>query len=129
MTDDEFASAFENCELSNTSFHHRDHIRLAWIYLQRYGESEAAARIAISIRKFAAHHGKSDKYHETVTVAWMRLVAHAVQSSPGPFDLFAARNPALFDKSTLAAFYSGAALQSEAAKNSFILPDLKSLPE
>jgi hypothetical protein len=37
MTDEEFLRAFEACELSNGCFHHRDHIRLAWIYVHRYG--------------------------------------------------------------------------------------------
>ena len=55
-TDQEFVRMFEACELPNESFHHRDHIRLAWIYLERYGELEARGQIAGAIRKFAAHH-------------------------------------------------------------------------
>ena len=37
MTDQEFAAAIETCRLPNAQFHHRDHLRLAWIYLRRYG--------------------------------------------------------------------------------------------
>jgi len=47
MTDTEFLRAFENCEIANGDFHHRDHIRLAWIYLQLYG-GQAAPRMAAS---------------------------------------------------------------------------------
>lgn len=129
MTDEEFLRAFEACELSNGCFHHRDHIRLAWIYVHRYGEAEASERIAASIRRFAAHHGKNDKYHETMTIAWMRLVADAARSSTGDFDEFAQHFPALLDKSALGAFYSDAVLQSDAARNEFIAPDLKPLPD
>ncbi len=125
MTDAEFASAFENCELSNESFHHRDHLRLAWIYLNRYGEKEAATRIAVSIRNFAAHFGKSDKYHETLTIAWMRLLAHEAKSS---FEETLAAAPMLLEKNTLDEFYSQGLLQSERAKIKFIEPDLKPLP-
>ena len=84
LSDLEFLRKFEACELSNDCFHHRDHIRLAWIYLQRYGELEALGHIAGAIRKFAAHHGKSDKYHETVTVAWLRLLANAMAEEDKP---------------------------------------------
>ena len=103
LSDEEFARAFENCELSNESFHHRDHLRLAWIYLRRYGEAQAIERIGVSIRNFAAHHGKSDKYSESVTAGWMRLMAEAVEQEPGDFDQLLRRFPELLDKSTLKA--------------------------
>jgi len=125
MTDAEFAHAFENCELSNESFHHRDHLRLAWIYLKRYGEKEAATRIAGSIRSFAAHFGKSDKYHETVTIAWMRLLAHEAK---GSFEETLVAAPMLLEKNTLGEFYSRDLLQSDRAKKEFVAPDLKPLP-
>jgi len=127
MNDDEFVRAFEACRLSNGGFHHRDHIRLACIYLQRYGEADATERITQSIRNFAARHGKSEKYHQTMTVAWMRLVADAARRSQGGFEELTARFPALLDKSTLNAFYSEALLKSEAARSTFIEPDLKAL--
>jgi hypothetical protein len=127
MTDDDFARAFETCELSNESFHHRDHIRLAWIYLHRYGREEAGSRMADSIRRFAAHHGKSDKYHETLTRAWMQLVAHAGKSAPD-FETLLTTCPSLLDKTSLTEFYSEALLQSDAAKTAFVAPDRKPLP-
>ena len=125
MTDAEFARAFETCELPPDNFHHRDHIRLAWIFLQRYG-AEAGAQIAISIRRYAAHLGKSDKYHETVTQAWMRLVAAAGATS---FEALTEAHPELLDKAFLNEFYSDAALQSAAAREKFVEPDRKPLPE
>ncbi len=127
MTDAEFVRAFEACELSNESFHHRDHIRLAWIYLQRYGEQEAGARIATSIRNFAAHFGKTDKYHETMTIAWLRLVA-LESKGRGSFDDLVTAAPMLLEKQTLARFYSDALLRSDRAKREFVPPDLNALP-
>jgi len=130
LTDLEFVRAFEACELSNDCFHHRDHIRLAWIYLHCYGEQEARKRIVAAIRKFAAHHGKSDKYHETITVAWLRLVANEMArlTPEASFvDLIAAA-PELFDKRSLERFYSAAALASDAARTSWVQPDLQPLP-
>ena len=128
--DDEFANAFETCRLSSECFHHRDHIRLAWIYLQRYGESQARPRIAAAIRNFAAHHGKSDKYHETLTVAWLRLVANAMTRAPlaATFEHFTASAPELLDQHTVQRYYSAAAISSDAARTTYVEPDLQPLP-
>jgi hypothetical protein len=128
MNDSEFVRAFEACELSNESFHHRDHIRLAWIYLQRYGEQEAGTRIAASIRNFAAHFGKTDKYHETMTIAWLRLVAHESKGRTTLEEALAA-SPMLLEKRTLAGYYSDGLLQSDRAKQEFVDPDLMPLPK
>ena len=130
LSDIEFARAFESCELPNECFHHRDHIRLAWIYLTRYDEPEARERLGQAIRRFASHHGKSDKYHETVTVAWLRLVARAMVRVPrgASFDELTVAAPELLDKRTLEGFYSAAVLASPEARASWLEPDLQALP-
>src|SRR5215475_254972 len=102
VADAEFVRAFEAGEIPGADFHHRDHIRLAWIYLQRHGSS-AGAHIAASIRNYAAHLGVSDKYHETITQAWMHLVAAAEPATT--FDGFVERNPGLLDKNLLKSYY------------------------
>lgn len=126
----EFVRAFESCELTNEGFHHRDHIRLAWIYLRRHGEPEARRRIAAGIRKFASHHNKSEKYHETITLAWLRLVADAMGRVPqdAGFDELASLCPELLEKRTLERYYSSALLNSEAARTGWMEPDLRPLP-
>jgi hypothetical protein len=130
MTDQEFAEAFEKCELPKELFHHRDHLRLAWIYLQRYGSTQAEARISESIRRYAAHLGVSEKYHETITVAWLRLVRQASDCAPrgAGFVGVLAACPHLLKQDALREYYSGAALESERARHVFVEPDLKALP-
>jgi hypothetical protein len=130
LTDQEFVRKFEACQLSNDNFHHRDHIRLAFIYLQRYSELEARGCIAGAIRKFAAHHGQSGKYHETLTVAWLRLVGSAMSRVPrdASFDELTIAAPDLLDKRTIEKFYSSAALSSEDARTFWVEPDLQPLP-
>jgi len=117
MTDEDFVQAFESCELPPEAFHHRDHIRLARIYLDRLGLEAATARFVESLRRFAGHIGKSDKYHETITVAWMRIVAGSGRDEA-----------ALFDKDYLYLFYSRELLDSQAARVGFVEPDVNSLP-
>ena len=125
MNDIEFVEALETCRLPEDHFHHRDHIRLAWIYVQRYGE-EAPARISQSIRRYAAHLGKADRYHETITMAWLALVRDASQGA-GSFDDVIARAPHLLDKAYLSNFYSPDVLESQGAKTAFVEPNLHPL--
>jgi hypothetical protein len=127
--DQEFVEAFETCRLPNEQFHHRDHLRLALIYLARHGKGEAAGRLSQAIRTYAAYHGKSDKYHETVTQAWLYLVAAAQDRAPGAsFQDLLATTPELLDKSLIERYYSPALLHSEAARLRFVPPDRESLP-
>ena len=128
LTDEEFIQAFEACVLSE--FHHRDHIRAAWVYLRRYKDGEAASRMAEGIRRFARHHGAETKYHETVTRAWMRLVRRAFLDSPqeASFPAFIAAHPDLLDAHALEAFYSAELLASERARETWMPRDRRPLP-
>lgn len=129
MTDLEFTTAFETCALPAEDFHHRDHLRLAWLYLRRYGRDRAAVEIAESIRRFAAHLNASQKYHQTITVVWLELVHLAMQSLPdtATFDDLLEACPELLQKSALAEYYSSGVLNSETARSIFVPPDLKPL--
>lgn len=130
LTDQQFVHAFESCDLPKEHFRHRDHIRLAWIYLQLYGDREARWHMSEAIRRFAAFHGQTHKYHETITVAWLRLVAHAMTRLPrsADFDALTKDSPELLEKRTIERFYSADLLASEAARTSWVEPDLQSLP-
>ena len=67
---------FENCEYGLEEFHHREHLKVAWTYLQLYGYDSAVARMREGLLRFSAHHGKSG-YNETITVFWLKkLQAH-----------------------------------------------------
>jgi len=129
-TDEGFREAFESLRIPNEMFRHREHIRLAWIYSRQYPQEQALARMAQGIRAFAKHHGAASKYHHTITVAWMCLVHHAVRQVPPAqdFPAFAAAHPRLFNARLLEDHYSKARLQSDAARQAWIEPDLRPLP-
>jgi N-formylglutamate deformylase len=131
MTDQEFVAAFETCTLPNEDFHHRDHLRLAWIYLEQFGLAKARERLAESIRRYALYHGKSEKYHHTVTIAWLQLIEHAVRGASGgaSFEDVLKQFPGLLNRKALDQYYSAAALGSPAARTSFVPPDKEPLPE
>jgi hypothetical protein len=130
LDDDAFVEAFESCRLPAAQFHHADHIRLAWILLGRMSEEQATARIELDIRRFAAHNGVSGKYHHTITLAWMKLVAAARRATPEPcvFDEFAERHRELFDRKILSRYYTSERLAAREAKMGWVEPDLLDLP-
>src|SRR5713226_10608174 len=107
-SDQDFREAFESLRIPNEMFHHREHIRLAWIYSRHFPQEEALARMVQGIQAFAKHHGAASKYHHTINVAWMRLVWHAARPAPPApdFNTFAAAHPHLFNPRLLEDFYS-----------------------
>ena len=130
LSDDALVEEFESCRLPAAQFHHADHIRLAWIFLGRMSEPEATDRIVAAIKRFAAHNGVSEKYHHTITLAWMRLVAAARRATPEArnFESFASRNAELFDVKALRAYYTAEQLGSREAKAGWVKPDQCELP-
>ena len=129
-SDEDFLRAFEDLSLPVELFHHREHIRVAWLYLKSSDASRAAERMSASIRRFANHHGATQKYHHTLTLAWMRLVAAALVETPEDYSFaqFLAANPELGDKNVLGKYYSNELLQTTAAREGWVEPDLQPLP-
>ncbi len=82
LSDNDFLRAFFSAELSNSDFHHRDHLRLTWLMVRRHGPTDAEAAVTAGIQHFAAVHGHAARYHDTMTRFWVRLVAHAVANKP-----------------------------------------------
>jgi hypothetical protein len=130
VTDDEFVDAFLSGTLPPASFHHRDHLRLAWCLIRRSGVEVATGTITEAIRRFAAQHGQADKYHETLTQFWLRLVSHLIDARPDitAFERFLATFPHLLDKGLPDRHWRRATLQSSAARASWVEPDLLALP-
>jgi hypothetical protein len=139
LSDDEFVAQVEACSYPIEKFKHLDHVRLAWIYLQRHSYQEAESRMKAAIARFASHHGAERKYHVTITVAWMRLLSAAAQPTPtqptathptphSTFPEFAAAHPWIADKNAISVYYSDHALSSEDARQTWIPPDLKPFP-
>ena len=130
MNDQEFLDAVERCTLPASAFRHLEHVRLAWLYLRGLPAYDDAVRAMDgSTRRFAAHHGAAGKYHHTMTVAWMRLVASRLpDDEAGDFERFVGRHPELRDARALMRFYSPELLGSDAARHGWVEPDLTPLP-
>jgi hypothetical protein len=123
LDDDAFLRAFESCTLR--PFRHRDHLRVAWLYLRAAPFEEAALRFVGGIKRFAAALGATTKYHETITWAYLALVAERMHDGRArSFDDFARGNADLFDHESgaLSEMYDARTLDSERARVVFVLP-------
>jgi hypothetical protein len=128
VNDDDFVSAF--FESLSGGFGHRDHLRLAWLALERTGSAEAALPLVEhAIQGFARAHGADRKYHRTLTEFWVRLVAHARADRPGlDFEPLLEGFPLLLDPRLAERHWSGDELWSEEARAAWREPDLVPLP-
>jgi hypothetical protein len=130
LTDDDFVARFEDTTLPNAAFHHRDHVRLAWIYLRRHSPLEALARFADGLRRFATANGHPGLYHETITWAFLLLIRERMEredcgTAGGSWEGFAAAHPDLltWKPSVLDRYYQPGTLGSELARRIFVMPD------
>jgi hypothetical protein len=111
-------------------FRHRQHINLAFLAVRRYGMPEATGRICAWIRNIAAYERAPQKYHHTVSRAWVEIVAHHMETDPEctDFAVFARHHPALLDKRLLSRHYRSATLAAQAARQGWVEPDLLAFP-
>ena len=130
LSDDAFLHAFFHEGLANSEFHHRDHLRLGWLQVRRLGASGAEASVVEGIRHFATVHGHGERYHDTLTRFWVRLVGHAVSHSPeiADFDDFLVAFPLLLDKNTPLRHWSREAMFAPDARAAWRDPDIVALP-
>ena len=130
LDDDAFLAAFEGCQLAGSTFRHRDHVRLTWLYLRRFGYASTLLRVREGIRRFAIHHGATGKYHDTLTAVWVRLVAAAILETPDidDFDTFVDAHEALLDRGLPLEYYSPELLWGNDARAHWVDPDVRPLP-
>ena len=130
MADRDFVDAFLRDAVPPTQFHHRDHLRLSWFLIREHGVEEASRIIGAGIRHFAGRHGQADKYHETLTRFWVRIVGHHVEDRPdlAEFAAFLTAFPHLLDKDLPYRHWRRETLGDAAARAQWVEPDLRALP-
>lgn len=130
MDDQTFLKAFEDGTLPPGELPHRGHIRMAWLYLRAYGWDEGLICIRSGIQQFAARLGATNKYHETITIFWARVVHHMIVDQPqiDTFDGFLAYFPQILDSHLIEQHYSAELLWSSRARQEWVEPDLLLMP-
>jgi hypothetical protein len=135
MTDDEkFLEQFETTSLPLEEWHHKQHIKVAYLYLQRFPFETARARMREGVKTFNAAKKIPEAidrgYHETMTQAWMHLVYFTL-CEYGPAEhaeAFYEQSPQLQQKKILRFFYTKERFTSPEAKAGFLEPDIIPFP-
>lgn len=128
LEDEDLLRQFEDGTLPPSAFHHREHVRVAWLYLRQEPPIVALDRFAAGLKRFAAAHGASGLYHETITWAYLLLIRERMEregAGCSAWEEFAERNPDLLGwrPSILDRYYHPETLGSELARRTFVMPD------
>lgn len=130
MNDRELLRAFHESTLSSEDFRHYGHLRLAWLVLRRHSLEEALPLLSVGIRQYASSKGAASTYDETLTQFWIRIMNHALQTSPSLDELeeFINTFPVLLNKQLPFNHWRRETLGSNRARSDWLEPDLWPLP-
>ena len=122
---------FEAGTLKLGELSHADHVRLAWLYLAEQEIPETMIKMREGLKRFTQKHGVPEKYHETVTFAYVALIARRMRANTGDWEDFVRINPELFQPWTtlIGRYYQNETLASTNAKQHFVLPDKINPPQ
>lgn len=119
----------EHCEYSTQEFKHGMHLAVAAWYLRQSSYEDALDRMRSTLQRFTQYH-RVTAYHETITRFWLRLASDFMTNHPTNQN-FAAQVNALIErylnKNVLFEYYSRERVLSDAARNGWLEPDLRSL--
>jgi len=105
-------------------FSHREHVRMAFAMLAREDFASALARYGAALQALLARVGRPEAFNQTVTVAYLALIAERMQAQPAPsFDEFAMANAELFGPDLLQRWYRPEQLSTAAARRIFLMPE------
>ena len=123
-----FLEDFHNRKLAR--FGHQDHLHLAWLILKNHTLDEGLGLIGNAIREFAKDQGAANRYHETLTSFWGRIIAHAIEThlEIDDFQVFLEQFPFLLDKQLALRHWSESLLWSDQSRSNWTPPDLRPLP-
>jgi hypothetical protein len=127
VTNEQTIELFEQSIAPGGTFHHADHVRVAFVYLMQYPFLEAVEKFSAALRRFAAAQGKPGLYHETITWAYLLLIRERVARARQriSWEEFAAENPDLliWKDGILQRSYRQETLDSDLARGVFVFPD------
>jgi hypothetical protein len=128
MDDEELIAKFEDTSLPLERFHHEEHVRIAFLYLQQYPLIEVLTRFPAGLKRYASAHGKSGLYHETISWAFIFIIRERMFGADGVaqnWDEFRECNRDLFGskKLVLAKYYRDETIGSARARERFVMPD------
>ena len=130
MTDAEILTLvdrLERCLLRKEEFHHRDHLTVAVVYLYAADFQTSMDRMRNSLKRFAAHHGVTGLYHETLTRFWLIQVERHLDRSHCLEESVRKVREQLNDKNLAFEYYSRERIELKEARETWLQPDLRDL--
>ena len=122
---------FESCTTPDSGFTHRAHVTVAVWYLSRGTTSESLQQMRASIFCFLDHHHVGrEKYNETLTLFWIKLVRQHLDEVDPKCSLLDATNAlidSLGESKVVFDYYTRERLWSSEARQAWVDPDLKQL--
>jgi hypothetical protein len=121
--------SFETCAFDAGAFRHREHLTVILWYLSKFPQAEAAARMREGLYRFLDQHGVDRrKYHETITLFWVRKVGGLLAQAEKERTLADVANDvieACGDARLVFAYYSRELIETNAAREGWVEPDLQ----
>jgi hypothetical protein len=115
---------FMRGEFDPKAFPHRDHVRMGFEMLRRHSFVEVAFHYSQALRVMAEKAGKAHAFHQTVTLAFLSLIAERLETGEfTDFETFERTNTDLIDKSVLGRWYRSERLEVDVARRTFVLPE------
>lgn len=115
---------FVRGEWDAAAFPHREHVRMGFEMLRRHDFAETVFLFSSALRAMAAKVGKPQAFHQTVTIAFLALIAERMHRHDyAGYDCFARANVDLFERAVLARWYDSERLATDAARRTFLLPE------
>lgn len=131
MQTDTLLDLFMTGRLAPEQFGHREHVAVAYELLHRYPFDDALDHFSRGASGLAQRAGAPEKFHVTVTYALMLMIANDCKHGKGPScGEYMESGPAVLRDAmgALGRHYSPERLWSEAARRSWVEPDLLPLP-
>lgn len=126
LSDAEFLRQFDAGALDLGAFDHAAHLRAAWLCLREAPFRGAVGRLRRGLKRLAISAGTPQRYHETITVAYARLVHRQMRflGTDLSYEQFAAGSSELYapDLAALKAIYPADVLDSAEARKTFVPP-------
>jgi hypothetical protein len=122
---------FEACAFRAAEFKHREHLTVVLWYLSKFNDAEAAARMRAGLYRFLDQQGVDrQKYHETITLFWIKKVRALLKQETQRCSLAEMANAvskACGDAKLISTYYSQELIASAKARTAWVEPDLQPL--
>lgn len=81
LSNDELEEKFKNCKLSPKHLTHEAHLRIAYLYIQKYGVKQAIKNISKQLINFDSMYGNGTKFNQRLTIAATKVVELYMQKT------------------------------------------------